>query len=182
MIPTDELRDLLPKAAEVAARLSHAEFNWRPAEGAWSIAECLAHLNTTDEIYCAKIAEAISSGIKGEGPFKLGWLETRFIRFLEPPYRLRFKAPREFKPGPEHNVDHVLDTWRRTRLRLLDLAAKSEGLHLTKTRVTSPANSFLKFSLLGTFHMVVAHDKRHLWQSAQIRKMLPKAKFTSAAR
>jgi DinB superfamily len=181
MIPTAELRDLLPKAAEVAARLSHAEFNWRPAEGAWSIAECLAHLNTTDEIYCTRIAEAISSGISGEGPFELGWLETRFIRLLEPPYRMRFKAPTEFRPSPEHNVDHVLDTWRRTRLRLLDLAAKSEGLHLTRLRVASPVSKFLKFSVLGAFHVVVAHDRRHLWQAAQVRKLLPKTKFTSAA-
>jgi hypothetical protein len=181
MIPTAELRDLLPKAAEVAAGLSHADFNWRPAAGAWSVAECLAHLNTTDELYCAKIAEAIPAGVAGRGDYKLGWLETRFIRMLEPPYRIRLKAPKQFKPGGEHNADHVLDTWRRTRLRLLELASRAEGLDLSRVRVVSPVSDLLKFSLPGAFHVVVAHDRRHLWQAAEIRKMMSNKKLTAAA-
>ena len=181
MIPVAQLRELLPKAAEAAAGLSHTQFNWRPVPGSWSIAECLAHLNWVDELYSSKIAAAIDSGIKGSGPFKLGWLESCFIHLLEPPYKIRFKAPQVFKPAPEHNVDHVLESWRRTRVTLLELAAKAEGLDLRRIRVTSPANNRVKVSLLGAFHVVIAHDRRHLWQAEQIRKMLPRLKATSGA-
>jgi hypothetical protein len=133
----------------------------------------LAHLNAVDELYCGKIAAAIDSGIKGSGPFKLGWFESRFIHMLEPPYKIRFKTPQVFKPASEHRIDHVLDNWQRTRVALLDLAAKAEGLDLKRIRVTSPANNRLKVSLLGAFHVVIAHDRRHLWQAEQIRSLLP---------
>lgn len=179
MIPIGEIRDLLPKAADAAAGLSQAEFNWRPAPGAWSVAECLAHLNVTDELYSVKIAAAIASarraGVTGAGPFQLGWLETQFLRFMEPPSKMRFKSPKEFTPAAEHNIDRVLDSWRRTRLRLLKLAAEAEGLHLTKIRVQSPATALIQVSLLGAFGIAAAHDRRHLWQAGRIRSMLTPA-------
>jgi hypothetical protein len=178
VIPTSELRGLIPRAGEIAVGLSHAEFNWHPAPGAWSVAECLAHLNTVDELYSSNISDAIASAgsarITGTGPFKMGRLEAWFVRFLEPPYQVRFKAPKTFQPGPEHSAGHLLETWRHNHVRLLDLASDAEGLHLTKVRVVSPATRLFTLSLLGAFHVIAAHDRRHLWQAARVRAMLPK--------
>jgi hypothetical protein len=183
VIPVAELRDLLPRAAEIAAGLSHAEFNWHPVPGAWSIAECLAHLNVIDEQYAGKIRQSVvkarQSGVTGPGPFRLGWLETRFVRFLEPPYKLRFKSPKQFRPQPEHSVERVLEDWRRTRVELLQLANNAKGLDLKRVRVASPASDLISLSLMGAFAVAAAHDRRHLWQAGRIRAMLPKQSAAS---
>lgn len=183
MIASADICELLPKAAEVVSGLSHVEFNWRPAPGAWSIAECLAHLNVADEQYASQIRDSIaaarSSGITSPGPFQLGWLEAKFVAFLEPPYKMRFKAPKQFKPQPEHSVERVLEDWRRTRVDLLQLAKEAEGLDLKKVRVSSPVSNLISLSLLGAFAVAVAHDRRHLWQAGRIRAMLPKQSAAS---
>ena len=56
----DQFRALLPRAREVTLDLSAGQLNWRPAENAWSVAECIAHLNTTNEKYCLSIEKAIA--------------------------------------------------------------------------------------------------------------------------
>ena len=48
----EQFRALLPRAREATLGLSAGQLNWRPAENAWSVAECIAHLNTTNEKYC----------------------------------------------------------------------------------------------------------------------------------
>ena len=181
MIPVNEIRDLLPKAGEAVAGLSHADFNWRPEPGAWSIAECLAHLNLSDEAYCNNIATAIRSGVPGVGPFQLGWVEARFAKFMEPPFKVKCKTPKGFQPGPEHNVEKVIEDWRRIHERFLELASQTDGLHLTKIRVLSPASSLFSVSLLGAFVIPAAHDRRHLWQISRLKSMLPKSSAASGS-
>jgi hypothetical protein len=176
--PSAELRELLPRAAELVAGLSDAEFNWRPAPGAWSVAECLAHLNVIDEQYACKIRDAIAKAreakLTSPGPFRLGLIEGWFVRFQEPPYKMRFKAPKRFKPQPAHHIQKVLEDWRRTRVELLQLVSEAEGLDWKRVRVISPASNLISLSLLGAFAVVAAHDRRHLWQAGRIRAMLPK--------
>jgi hypothetical protein len=42
-------------------------------------------------------------------------------------------------------------------------------LNLVKVKITSPLASFLKFRLGAAFGIVIAHDRRHLWQAQQVR-------------
>ena len=168
---------LIPKARELCAGLSSEAFVWRPAPGAWSVAECLDHLNTANELYVRQIAVAIDvarrEGVTGAGPFRMGWLERLFVASLEPPVKLRVKAPAKFKPVPRSKPDEVVVQWERTHERAAELARAAEGLHLTKIRIASPAAAFLKFSLLAVFHIIPAHDRRHLWQASRVIEQIP---------
>ncbi len=173
----DQFRALLPRAREVTLDLSAGQLNWRPAENAWSVAECIAHLNTTNEKYCLSIEKAIAEarrrGWTAASEPKLGFIERRLLASIDLPVKRRFKAPKTLAPPSKaFDRDELLARWASSHERLIELSGESEGLDLKRARVTSPASSFLKFSLLWAFLAIPAHDRRHLWQIAQIRKQI----------
>ena len=164
---------MLPKAQELTADLSPEQFNRRPAPGMWSVGECLAHLNITNELYADYIAKAIEKGradhITGEPPFRYALWQRLFVWLLAPPARVRFKAPAGFMPPSSLDSTNVLATWRESHLYLLTLAEASRGLDLVKLRVPSPVNAKLRLSLGMTFKTIIAHDRRHLWQAERVK-------------
>ena len=173
------IESFVPKARELYAALSPAAFVWRPSPGAWSVAECLDHLNVTNKLYVQQIEQALSagraSGLLGSGPFRMGWVERTFVGSLEPPVKLRVKAPAKFKPVPGSSAEQIVAEWERTHTQLAELARASDGLHLTKIRIPSPGTSLLKFSLFAVYHLIPAHDRRHLWQASRVVEQLPAA-------
>ena len=178
MSPEEAIRAQLPRAAEVMAGLSTDQVNWRRAEGSWSIAECIAHLNAANSLYSDAIQAAIIDGRRrgwtgGKSDARLGLLERGFVNLLEPPYRLKFKAPSKCRPGKSSFApDDLLAAWEATHERLAQLAAESRGLDLGRIKVVSPASSVLKVSLLCAFMISPAHDRRHLWQAQRVRQSL----------
>ena len=172
MILDDQFELLIPRAREICAGLSPDRFVWRPSPGAWSVAECLDHLNTTNRMYVAQIQQAIregrAAGLTGAGPFEMGRLERWFVKSLEPPVSFKVKAPSKFAPQPDLVPDAVVAEWESSHRQAAQLAQSVDGLHLTKIRVPSPATRWLKMSLLAAFHLIPAHDRRHLWQASRV--------------
>jgi hypothetical protein len=174
--PEEAIRAQLPRAAELMQGLSADQINWRRAEGSWSIAECIAHLNSTNKLYASSIDAAIAEGRRRgltaqRQDARLGFIEKGFIRLLEPPYRLKFKAPSKFLPGKSSfTSDDLLVEWAATHERLAQLASDSQSLDWHRVKVVSPAASVLKVSLLCALMISPAHDRRHLWQGQQVRQ------------
>ena len=69
-----EFEQLAVDADAFVAPLSEDQFTWQPRPGAWSVAQCIDHLNVTARHYLPRldegIAEAMRRGMYGEGPFK----------------------------------------------------------------------------------------------------------------
>jgi hypothetical protein len=173
----EQFRALLPRAREATLGLSAGQLNWRPAENAWSVAECIAHLNTTNEKYCISIERAITvarrKGWTAAGEPQLRFVERRLLASIDLPVKRRFKTPKTLAPlSKVFDRDELLARWASSHERLIELSRESEGLDLKRARVASPASSFLKFSLFWAFLAMPAHDRRHLWQVEQIRKMI----------
>src|SRR5688500_6343629 len=79
--------------------LSEAQVNWRPTDGRWSIAECVAHLTATGRAYVAPIEMAVERGFRrgylGGREFQPGRIGWRRISQMEPPPTRRMQAPRK---------------------------------------------------------------------------------------
>ncbi len=151
----------------------------RPKPGAWSVAECLRHLEITAEQYRPAIARAIADGgahdLSAEGPFALSWVARRMIASIEPPPRLRVKAPKPFRPSSDSTTDPPALPWPQTaddydasKARFLDLLEQSAGLDLARLSVASPVSRLIKMRLVTAFAFLAAHDRRHLWQARQV--------------
>jgi hypothetical protein len=88
------------------------------------IAECIDHLNVSNEHYAAAIEAAIAKGPapRTGSPPKLGLLERWFLKQMEPPAKIKVKAPSKFQPGSEFDKAELLERWRVTHERLALLA------------------------------------------------------------
>lgn len=155
-------------------------FMTRPAPGRWSPAECFDHLVQFNRGYhseMSKAAERISSLPEGaRAAFRPRLVARLVIRFFEPPYRMKIKTLRPFDPGAnaELDPDGVMERYLETHARFagqLERAAE-QRLDLEEVRVSHPLFGWLKMSLADCYGIILAHQRRHLWQARQVAEAL----------
>ena len=162
----------------ITVGLSREQFNWRPAEGAWSIGECISHLNIVNAGHIVPLRSAIesgrASGITGAGPYHYGFLSAKFIANMAPPAKKKFKAPKAYLPPADADPAATIAEYRRVSAELRKLAASADGLDLARVKTDLPAlpallRTFVKMPLGARLTLIAAHDSRHLWQAEQVR-------------
>jgi hypothetical protein len=168
-----QVEEIKRDAEDLIRGLNEAQFNWQPAPGRWSIGECLEHLNVTSRLYWPIIAEAINQakvqGWMSKGPYKHGWLGRLFVSAAEPPAKIKFKAPRRFRPPSDQPMAQVYPQFVSFQDRLLDLICDANGVDLGRSKVQLPASKLIKLTLGQGFGVVTAHERRHLWQARQVK-------------
>ncbi|MGE0130859.1 MAG: DinB family protein [Blastocatellales bacterium] len=169
----DQVEEIKLDAEDLVKGLNEAQFNWRLSPEKWSIGECLEHLNVTARLYWPIIAEAVNgarvNGWFSKGPYKRTWLGSLIICLTEPPVRMRFKAPRRFRPPADMPMNQVLSQFMAFQGRLLDLIRDANGVDLGRPRIISPASKLVKITLGQSFGLMTAHERRHLWQARQVK-------------
>jgi hypothetical protein len=167
-----EFERLSAEADALVAPLDEAQFNWQPVPGAWSVAECLEHLNVTARLYLPKlddgIADAIRRGLYAEGPFTYNWIGRLFAGILEPPAKFKVKAPQTFHPAPHRSRHDIMAAFRAYQVQYIDRLRQANGLDLSRARVRSPASKWLRMPLGSGFAVMTAHERRHLWQARRV--------------
>ena len=163
---------LAVEADALVSPLTEEQFTWQPAPAAWSVAQCIEHLNVTARMYLPQldegIAEAIRRGLYGEGPFAYGLVGGFFVRTMEPPAKLRVRAPESFQPGPRRGRAEIMAAFRAYQVQFVDRLRQSNGLDLRRAKVHSPAITWIKMSLGAGFALMAAHERRHLWQAQRV--------------
>jgi hypothetical protein len=148
----------------------------RPAEGGWCVTECWDHVAKTVASYLPKIDSGISSGraasIIDPGPYSAGLVGRVFLWMLEPPARMKVKAPVLFQPAPDLAPDLALQQYQIQHRELRERLWAANGLDLGRVKVISPATDKLKVPLLIAFGAMGAHGRRHNWQAQQILKKI----------
>jgi hypothetical protein len=162
---------LSAEADALAAPLSEAQFAWRPAPDAWSVGECLDHLNATARTYLPfmddGIADAIRRGLYGGGPYAYNWIGRLAVYLQAPPPRVRVKAPRAFLPAAQRPRHEVLAAFRAYQVQYVDRLRQANGLDLARARVCSPV-AWIRIPLGSSFALMVAHEQRHLAQARRV--------------
>jgi hypothetical protein len=162
------------EARRLAGALTDGQFNWRPAPDKWSIGQCLQHLgNSTDAALGAidrAIATARDRGWRRSGPFRYGWFTRWMVRSMEPPPQRRMRTFPVFLPAENTLArDQVLAELDAARDRLIERAHAASGLDVQRAVVVSPVSRLFRLPLGGYLAFLAAHDRRHLWQAAQVR-------------
>lgn len=152
--------------------LTPEQFNWTQAAGRWSIGQCLEHLNITTErylpVFATAIANARAAGRLSATPITLGLLERLFLDSIEPPARLKTSAPKAFVAPPHLPVEATLARWNSMQDGFAACITSAEGVDFRGVKVRSQFGP-VSFSLGGTFLILLAHQRRHLWQARQVR-------------
>lgn len=157
--------------AETFKNLSDEQLNAKPSPAAWSVLECLEHLNLYGDFYLPEIEGRIikAKKTKSDPNFKSGWFGEKTVQDMLP----KNGAVRKMKTFKDKNPIHsslnisVIDRFLKQQqgmLRLLDLAA-SVDMGNVKTKITLP---LITFKLGTTFRFVVYHNQRHIWQANNV--------------
>jgi hypothetical protein len=161
-------------ARRLVEGLDDEAFRWRPEPRRWSMAECFEHMDVSLGLYLPAIDGAVERA-KAQSwrcsptPPRPGFLAKWFVGLLEPPPKRRFRAFGPFVPQQVRPLADALPRFLRSRDELLQRLRDAEGLDLQRAKLRSPAVPLLRFSLAETFAIVIAHDRRHLWQAQQVR-------------
>jgi len=157
----DQIEAIKTEGRAVTAGLTDEQLNWHPAEGSWSILDCLEHLNVgvtkTLPAFDRSIAEGRAKGQTSNGPFRYGWFARMVAGSMEPPPKWRMRSPKLIRVAPA--------TTRRS-------AEVLPEFDLAHVRVISPVNRLLRMPLGSYFNFILAHDRRHLWQARNVRNRL----------
>ena len=156
----------------VTGGLDRERFNWTPAPGRWSIGQCVEHLNITAERYQPVLRQAMSAarerGQLKSGPFALGLFERWFMQTMEPPVRFRTRTPKAFVASPALDPQQTVERFYVLHDSLRDCIASADGLDLRVIKVRSQFGP-ISWSLNGTFAILLAHARRHIWQAREVR-------------
>jgi hypothetical protein len=146
-------------------------FNRKPEPNAWSVGECVVHLNTVSKGYLPAIEAAASrTEPRGEGPFEYGFLARKFIDVLRPGGRPIPTAPAMKPPatvGPQSDVDRhrALARFHADTERFLDAIEAADGLDLARVKVRSPFLPLLRLPLGAILEALGHHAVRHVAQA-----------------
>jgi hypothetical protein len=168
-----ELEGVRREAAGALSGLSDAQLGWAPEPGRWSVGENVSHLRTLNTRYLEAIDRAIAgaraSGRTGFGAYRPGLVGGFMTRLMEPPVKRRLKTIGVFVTQGPHDWAAELAGYHATHDALDQRLHDAGGIDLNRARVVSPATKLLRFKLGDAFALLLAHDRRHLWQIRQLR-------------
>lgn len=168
-----QFEQIAADATALAGAMNDEQFNWSPAPGRWSIAQCIEHLNAAARAYLPMmdegIADAIRKGQYGEGPFRYNLIGRLFARSQEPPPRLKTKAPKIFQPPLRRGRQETMAAFGAYQVQYIDRLRQANGLDLARGRVRSPAAyGWIRMPLGSAFALTTGHERRHLWQARRV--------------
>lgn len=175
VVLVDDFLQAKQRCERLCEGLTSTQLCRRAAEGRWSIAECIAHLNLAGAVYLGDLRTAINEAIRdkivGAPPFHYGVLMRWYIRQAEPPPRLKIKAPKSIRPR-SFSIARVAGEFEVLQERLIKEAVRADGIDLARARVRFPFFKIWRMPLGGLFQVTAAHQRRHLWQAEQVKAAL----------
>lgn len=164
-------------AEEMVLGRSGADLTTRLKPNSWSVAECFDHLALTTRAFLPPLSDALAtaSGLMTNRSLGTGTLERLFILNLEPPYSFRFKVLPQLRPQHQ-DFATAWGGFLDSQSHLVDALSSSSGLAIDQVKIKSPVYARIRYTVYGAFCMLAAHERRHLWQIAQILRALDRTR------
>jgi DinB superfamily len=154
--------------------LSAAQLSWRPSPARWSLGEICGHLATTAELYLTEMDVSISRGhaeaAYSDRAFQGSLISRLVVWYFEPPIRVKMRSPRELRPSPTEPAVDALQRYRTAQRNLETRLERAAGLDLAHVRVRLPELKQVRFALGAVLALLLAHERRHLWQATVVRQ------------
>jgi hypothetical protein len=150
--------------------LSPDQLRWRPGLSAWSIGDCLDHLNRTLAYYLPLIERAIDQSPRNRSAREriFPQSEKAFLLQIEPPVRRKRSAAPQLRPVSAVDPDRLVDQFPQLREKYVQAVHSAARVDLANVTVENSIHPPVR-SLGGIMAMLAAHDRRHLWQAERVR-------------
>jgi hypothetical protein len=170
------LEQLTQAITAQVAPLSHAQLNWKPNATDWSVGQCLEHILIANQSYIPLIEQILTGRKKPQFWERLPLVPALWGRLLiaslNPDRLYQIKTAKVFEPTLSAVEPQILATFSQQQQQLVDLMQKCVPLDAARIIVTSPAVSFITYSLLDAFRIIVVHEQHHVAHLAKLC-MLP---------
>jgi hypothetical protein len=171
-----QLTAIADSARKLAQEFSPRELTQPPSPGAWSAADNLMHLTLASQALVPRMSKTLGklaeAGRRSDGPSRPDWVGRLYAWALEPPVYFRAKAPRPFVPPPGTPAGDALPAFLAEQERVVALVERSAGLDLAARKVPSPVSRYVRYNVCSAFRVLVAHQRRHLWQARRAALMV----------
>lgn len=134
----------------------------------WSIAECIAHLNTYSEYYLPRIEEALMKAppLEDAAFFKHSLLGRYFINSMDPDRNnKKFKALKRHRPSEINNPTGVVSDFIQHLEKMLGLLKQARTRNIRKKSVKTSISPWIRISPGDALQFLLTHNKRHLDQA-----------------
>ena len=159
-------------AQKVFGGLTKEQLNWKPGAERWSVAQCFDHLITTNSGYLP-IVDSILNGRKQSSvwqklPFLSSLWGKMLIKSLDPSQTRKMKAPKRFEPAQSDVSGSIINDFAAQQQKIIEKMKATSNLDLEKIVITSPAASFVTYSLMDAYRIIVVHERRHFQQAQRV--------------
>jgi hypothetical protein len=155
--------------------LSERQLEWREDVACWSISDCVNHLVVTGNQSLSHIRSAIvtarSKGMLSAGPFRHPVAGKLLILLMDAPPRVRFKAPKAYRPANDLSVSDMLAAFWVLQNELAHALRDANGVDLARESHRS-RQQLVQDDARARVAFTAAHERRHLWQAWRVRQKL----------
>jgi DinB superfamily len=174
-----DLFELDHRYADLLRNYSREQLNWRSAEGAWSMAQCIEHVARVNRVYIPPIKHAIAHGrslpVSEDQPLRTaGWFSAFFLKSVSPEGKAKLRSPRIARPSKEPSLIEPEDSLRKlqaTHLEIREVLESSNQPDLNRLRFKNPFVPLIRFTVGTGILIMVGHGRRHLLQAERICHM-----------
>lgn len=173
---TETVEAHLVRATEVYQNLSEAQRTTPPANGGWSVAQCLEHLNSYGHFYLPAVKKVLHpvkspAGTPAgtpEGTYRRGWFGNYFINMMKPENTKKFKAFKGHIPAAELDGAAVVAEFIEQQEEWLQLMGMITSVSQLNARVPISISPLVRLKLGDVFGFVIAHNARHMQQADRV--------------
>ena len=167
-----ELNEATQRAWTLVQSTDGRLFTVRPNPASWSAAECLSHLSLSSEMFLPVLQTAVTDAKKRamappKHALKMDLIGRVLRWFLEPPIRQRLKTSARFVPRSVRAKAEAFGEFAALQSKLAELLAAAAGIDLNRVKISSPFDKRIRLNLYSAFRILIAHQRRHLWQAEQ---------------
>ena len=162
----------LEKAKTSFGQLTFEQFNWKPSNERWSVAECLQHLLIADKCYFNDLAEI------GNGSYQMTvWgkhspMTSLFGKALKEKMKEKVKKKmvthKILTPSTSTYNLELLNEYSDNLSKFIELASKCSNADLDKTIINSPTIKWITYTLRDALEFLFEHEHRHLNQAIAV--------------
>lgn len=139
----------------------------QPAEGKWSVAQVLEHLNSYGHYYLPELKKGLRSHKDPAPFFKPGFLGGYFTKMMQPKegkVTNKMKAPKGHMPSTNSDIQPALRLFIAQQHELVELLELAKKKNINAVRIPISLSRMIKLKMGDVFAFLIAHEQRHFVQ------------------
>ncbi|MDJ1483328.1 DinB family protein [Cytophagaceae bacterium YF14B1] len=164
----EQVEQHLRQCVEQFQNLSETILLAPAANGGWSIAQCLEHLNSYGKYYLPQIQRGlITAQTKPNAEtFRSTWLGSYFTRLMNPQTgKGKYKAFKGHIPDQNLNPYVVVAEFIQQQETLLSYIRQARHVDLNGIRIPISILHWIRLKLGDVLQFLIAHNERHIMQA-----------------